>query len=66
VRRVTELGRFLWDFVVGDDWRIAPAVLIAIGVTALIGRAGWFVLPVVVVAILGVSVSEVARRSSSE
>jgi hypothetical protein len=50
---------FLCDFVVGDDPRIAVAVAIALGLTALIAGAGapaWWVLPVAVVAILGFSI----------
>ncbi len=61
MNRLAALARFLWDFVIGDDWRIALAVLIAIGVTALIGHAGWFVLPLAVAAVLSYSVFEVAR-----
>jgi hypothetical protein len=60
-RRITAFGRFLWDFVVGDDWRIALAVIIALAVTALMGRAAWFILPLVVAVVLGYSVFEVAR-----
>jgi hypothetical protein len=59
--RIGAFGRFLWDFVVGDDWRIALAVVIALAATALIGHAAWFVLPLVVAAILSYSVLEVAR-----
>ena len=59
--RLRALAQFLWDFVVGDDWRIALAVIVALGVTALIGDAGWFVLPLVVAAVLALSVVEVAR-----
>ncbi|HET9075111.1 MAG TPA: hypothetical protein VFN48_11060 [Solirubrobacteraceae bacterium] len=59
--RLRALAQFLWDFVVGDDWRIALAVAVALGITALIGHAGWFVLPLVVAAVLTLSVVEVAR-----
>jgi hypothetical protein len=32
-------GRFWYDFIVGDDWKIAVAVVIALGITlaALLG-----------------------------
>ena len=60
--RLGGLARFLWDFVVGDDWRVALAVVIALGVTAIIGHVGWFLLPVVVLAILAVSVLSVAAK----
>jgi hypothetical protein len=61
--RVTAFLRFLWDFVVGDDWRIAAGVAVAIGVTALLCDAGlnaWWVMPVAVAALLGGSVWGVA------
>jgi hypothetical protein len=59
VSRVEAFLRFLWDFVVGDDWRIAVGVVVAIGVTAIVagaGAAAWWILPVAVVGLLGVSV----------
>jgi hypothetical protein len=59
-------ARFWYDFVVGDDWRIAVGVLIALGVTALVADRGvptWWLLPSAVAAILAVSVWRVARRS---
>ncbi len=62
--RLTNFGRFLWDFVVGDDWRIAVAVVIAMGVTAIAsgGLAAWWILPLFVAVILTVSVFSVARK----
>ncbi|WP_249009904.1 hypothetical protein [Conexibacter sp. DBS9H8] len=59
--RIQAFLRFLYDFVVGDDWRVAVAVIVALALTALIGHAGWFVLPLVVAAVLSFSVFEVAR-----
>jgi hypothetical protein len=59
MRRLAAFGRFAWDFVVGDDWRIAAGVVIALGATALIAGtslAAWWVLPVGVTAILALSV----------
>ena len=49
----------VWDFVVGDDWPSAAGVVIAIGVTALLqsgGVAAWWLIPLVVVALLARSV----------
>ena len=56
-------GHFLWDFVIGDDWRIAAVVAIALGVTALVAGAGvsaWWVLPLAVLTVLGASVASEA------
>ena len=66
--RAAGLGRFIWDFVVGDDWRIAFGVAVALGLTAVIagtGTAAWWVTPVAVLVLLGASVWRVARRQRS-
>ncbi|HWE59517.1 MAG TPA: hypothetical protein VG228_07455 [Solirubrobacteraceae bacterium] len=63
--RVRSLLRFLWDFVIGDDWRIAAAVAVTLVVMLVLsnnGAAVWWLLPVVVLVMLGVSVWGVARR----
>jgi hypothetical protein len=62
--RVRALGRFLWDFVVGDDWITAVGVAVALGVTALVAEdnAAWFVMPVAVVVLLTQSVWRAARQ----
>jgi hypothetical protein len=62
--KLTAFFKFLWDFVVGDDWRIAVAVVIAIVVTAILGHNGvraWWLLPIVVAALLSLSLWEAAR-----
>ncbi len=58
--------RFLWDFVIGDDWRIALAVAVALVVTLVLSNNGvtaWWLLPIVVAVVLSASVWAVARRS---
>jgi hypothetical protein len=48
-------GAFWWDFIVGDDWRIAASVVLALAGTAGLASAdvvAWWLLPVVVVATL--------------
>jgi len=56
--------RFWWDFVVGDDWRIAVGVVVAVAVVGLLAEAGihaWWLLPVVVAMALGATVRAAAR-----
>ena len=56
-------GLFWWDFVVGDDWRVAVGITIALGLTALLATTSapaWIVLPLAVAAVLWVSVRRVA------
>jgi phosphate/sulfate permease len=51
--------QFLWEFVVGDDWRIAVGVVIALGITAVVATTSvpaWWILPVAVALLLGASV----------
>jgi hypothetical protein len=36
LRLVAGFGRFWWDFVVGDDWRIAAGVVVVLGGGALL------------------------------
>jgi hydrogenase/urease accessory protein HupE len=62
--RVTAFVNGVWDFVVGDDWRIALGVVLALGVTAAIAKAGgsaWWVMPLAVCGILVFSIRRAAR-----
>ncbi|HLY49245.1 MAG TPA: hypothetical protein VKR21_08615 [Solirubrobacteraceae bacterium] len=62
--RLAAFGRFLWDFVVGDDWRIAVGVAVALAVTALVAGAGiaaWWLVPVATMLLLAVSVGRATR-----
>ncbi len=64
--RVEAFLRFLWDFVVGDDWRVAVGVAATIAITAVVSDAGvaaWWILPVAVAGLLSVSVLTAARRT---
>jgi hypothetical protein len=36
VRLLKSFGRFWYDFIIGDDWKIAAAVVVALGLTALL------------------------------
>ena len=54
----------VWDFLVGDDWRTAAGVVLALGLTAVIAHAGvsaWWVLPVAVVVLLALSLRRAMR-----
>jgi hypothetical protein len=53
MNRLAAFGRFWWDFVVGDDWLVAVAIVIAIGLTAAL--AAWWVMPVAVALVLYLS-----------
>ncbi|MDX6245905.1 MAG: hypothetical protein QOE76_3628 [Frankiales bacterium] len=57
-------GAFWWDFIVGDDWRIAAGVILAFAVTAAVATTSvpaWWLLPLAVVALLGESLWRATR-----
>jgi hypothetical protein len=61
---VRRFARFWWDFIVGDDWRVAAGVALAFGLTALLAAtsvAAWWLLPVAVAAVLWLSLRRAAR-----
>src|SRR6185369_8179608 len=48
--------RFWWDFIVGDDWRVAAGIAVALGLTAALtdyGWSVWWLLPLAVAVLLG-------------
>jgi hypothetical protein len=52
-----------WEFVVGDDWRAAAGVLLALAATAALeglGLPAWWACPVAAIAILYLSVRRAA------
>ena len=64
MRVLVSLGRFLYDFVVGDDWRLAAGVGVALGVLAALVAAGvpaWWFLPLAIALLLAESVARAAR-----
>ncbi|HEY2353330.1 MAG TPA: hypothetical protein VGH79_00335 [Gaiellaceae bacterium] len=57
-------GRFWWDFVVGDDWRVAVLVVAAIGATAALAHSditAWWLMPVAALLILWLSLRRAIR-----
>ena len=64
--QIRRFGAFWWDFIVGDDWRVAVGVAVGIGLSAFLadrGIAAWWVLPLAVVLALAVSLRRAARLS---
>jgi hypothetical protein len=65
MRRLIAFGRFWYDFLVGDDWRIAVVVVPAVALTAALAptvAAAWLVLPLSVSTVLVVSIVRATRR----
>jgi hypothetical protein len=68
-RRLRSFAAFWYDFVIGDDWRGAAAVAVALAVTALLVHAAgvnaWWLTPVCVIAALGWSLRRATAGRSS-
>jgi hypothetical protein len=65
-RGTRAFGAFWWDFIVGDDWRIAAGVVLALGATGAVARTSvpaWWLVPVAVTAILALSLWRTTRRA---
>jgi hypothetical protein len=64
VKYLKSFGKFWWDFVVGDDWRLAVGVVAGLGITWLLAHhdvTAWWVLPLVVAITLTWSLRRATR-----
>ena len=66
IARLRAFGAFWYDFIVGDDWRVAVGVVLALVLTKVLSVttsiAVWWVLPVAVLILLPYSLLRVIRR----
>ena len=56
---------FWYDFIVGDDWTSAAAVVAALAIIGLLAHQRvtvWWLLPLVVLAFLGISLKRAVDR----
>jgi hypothetical protein len=66
---IERAARGAWDFVVGDDWRVALWVVVTIAATAAIAAVGWpawWLVPVATLAILRASVRRGSQPLTAE
>ena len=64
--RLKAFGAFWYDFVVGDDWRIAVGVVAALLVTWGVSRSAvpaWWIMPAGVAVFLGASLWHATRAA---
>jgi hypothetical protein len=65
MKPVRAFGRFWWDFVIGDDWRLAFAAALALTLTALVAHtdlAAWWIAPVIVIGLLVITLVRAQPR----
>ena len=61
---VVGFGRFWYHFIIGDDWTMAVAVAVGLIVTAVLNARGilaWWLIPLIVIAMLGISLRRASR-----
>ena len=69
MRFIAAFFAFWYDFIIGDDWTVAAGVVIAliiIGLLVLGGFTVWWLMPLVVLVLLGASVQRVARATGAQ
>ena len=67
MRHARAFALFWWDFIVGDDWRIAAGLVLAVGLTSLLSHGGvnaWWLLPVAVALLLAGSLWRATHRGA--
>jgi len=69
INKVRAFGAFWYDFIVGDDWRVALGVVIAFAITSVASRsttaALWWIVLVAVFILLPLSIRRMTRRTPS-
>jgi hypothetical protein len=69
MRYLKAFGAFWWDFLVGDEPRLAAGAVVAVAATAglsALGWPAWWLLPLAAVGVLFWVVVRAARRSTVE
>ncbi|MEY9953978.1 COG4280 domain-containing protein [Leifsonia sp. EB34] len=63
VRGLTSFGVFWWDFIVGDDWRIAAGTAVGLAITFAVSGwpASWLVMPIAVLILLPYGIRRALR-----
>ena len=65
IARLKAFGAFWYDFIVGDDWRVAACVAVALAATFAVSRSSvpaWWILPAAVALVLPWSLWRARRK----
>ena len=62
---IVAVPRFLYEFIVGDDWTVAVAVLAGLVVSAVLNAnhiVAWWLMPIVAIVMTGISIRRLHPR----
>jgi hypothetical protein len=65
ISRLRAFGAFWYDFVIGDDWRVAVGVVAALAITYAVSTTtvpAWWLVPAAVVVLLPMSLWQAVRK----
>ena len=65
IARMQAFAAFWYDFIIGDDWRVAVGVVAAFAITYGVSRTSvpaWWVVPVAVLVLLPISLRRATRK----
>lgn len=65
ITKIKAFGAFWYDFIVGDDWRVALGVVVALAITYGVSRSAnsaWWILPLTVLVLLPFSLWRATRK----
>jgi len=66
MKYLRSFARFWWDFIVGDDWRVAAGVALVLGATSALTHGGinaWWLMPLGIAVVLAESLWRATRSS---
>jgi hypothetical protein len=65
IAKIRAFGAFWYDFIIGDDWRVAVGVGVALAITYGLSRTTvpvWWIVVAAVAILLPLSIHRVTRR----
>jgi len=67
VNALKTFGRFWYDFIVGDDWKLAAGAVLTVSLTLYLTHHdinAWWFAPIAVTALLGISLAHASARAT--